>query len=130
VQFDALQFYPIYRGVITTLSKHQTGQNVKQCCIVDLNKTDITSVTFFCLYTEERSCNQRCCGKAESITYSECVIVALDIQHATRMRHTILTSVACLPVQYFPTLSHKLQYFREKDIGHKMSSLIFSTIFA
>ena len=34
-------------------------------------------------------------GKAIIITYSECVSVALVIQHAKRVRHTILPSVAC-----------------------------------
>ena len=38
--------------------------------------------------------NQRCGGKAISITYSECVSVALDIQHEMRMRRCVLSSVA------------------------------------
>ena len=37
-----------------------------------------------------RSCNDRCRGKAISITYSECVSVALVIQHAMRMRHIVV----------------------------------------
>jgi len=41
-----------------------------------------------------------------SITYSECVFVALVSQHAP--------SVACLALQYFSTLSHKWDDFREK----------------
>jgi hypothetical protein len=40
-------------------------------------------------------------GKAISITYCECVSVALVIQHAKRMRRIILSSVACLAVPYF-----------------------------
>jgi len=48
------------------------------------------------------------------------VFVALGIQHAMRMRRTILSFVACLAVQYFPTLSHKWLDFREKGTEHKM----------
>jgi len=50
----------------------------------------------------ERSCNHSCCGKATSITYSECVFAALVIQHTMRMRHVILSSVASPPLQHFP----------------------------
>ena len=36
-----------------------------------------------------------CCGTAISITYCECVFVALVIHHAMHMRHIILSPVAC-----------------------------------
>jgi hypothetical protein len=39
---------------------------------------------------EARSRNHCCCGKAISITYSECVSVALVIQHSKHMRRIIL----------------------------------------
>jgi hypothetical protein len=38
---------------------------------------------------EERSCNQSSSGKVVNITHSECVSVALVIQHAMRMRHIV-----------------------------------------
>jgi len=38
---------------------------------------------------EARSCKHCCCGKATSITYSDCVSVALGILHAMRMRRTV-----------------------------------------
>jgi hypothetical protein len=46
--------------------------------------------------------NLFCSGNAISITYSECVFVALRIQHAVRMRRIILSFVVYLAVPYFP----------------------------
>jgi hypothetical protein len=56
---------------------------------------------------EVRSRNNCYRGKAISITYTECVSVALVIQHAKRMRRIILSPVACLTVPYFSTLTRK-----------------------
>jgi hypothetical protein len=63
---------------------------------------------------EEHSHNHCCCGKAISIMYSECVSVALAIQHAKHMCHIILLSVTCQAVPYFSTLSHKQHIFGKK----------------
>ena len=44
---------------------------------------------------EARSCNSCYSGKAVSITYSECVFVALRIQYAMRMRHILMCGLPC-----------------------------------
>jgi hypothetical protein len=52
--------------------------------------------------TEARSCNHCYHEKAKSITYSECVFVALCIQHVNCTRPVTVSSVACIVLQIFP----------------------------
>jgi hypothetical protein len=59
-----------------------------------------------------------CSGKAISITYSECVFIALSIQHAMCIRHIFILVRPGL--QYFSTLSHKRHISRKKVFEHKM----------
>jgi len=69
---------------------------------------------------ERRSRNDYCRGKAKSITYSECVSIALVIQRAKRMLRTVLSPAVCLAVPYFATLSPNRHDFREKVTEYKM----------
>ena len=49
-----------------------------------------TRQTMYVLHNiEARLCNHCCSGKAISITYSECVSVAVYIQNAKRMHHSV-----------------------------------------
>jgi hypothetical protein len=54
---------------------------------------------------EARLCNHCCSGRAISITHSECVFVALGIQHATHISHTVICGLSGSTI--FSTLSHK-----------------------
>jgi hypothetical protein len=56
---------------------------------------------------EARSPNQFYHGKVISITYSQCMCVALLNKHTKRMRPIVLPCVSCLTMPHFCTLSHK-----------------------
>jgi hypothetical protein len=61
-----------------------------------------------------------------------CVCVFLSLLSGTRIvpypRATMLPSVACSDVRYFPTLSHKRYDFRTNIIEHKMCSDVLLTV--
>ena len=73
--------------------------------------------------------NHCCSGKAIRIIHSECVSVALGIQHAVPMRNIILPSVACLAVPRVSTFSKKRHDFQKTIMEHKTCASIFSTIY-
>jgi hypothetical protein len=62
---------------------------------------------------EVRSRNNFYRGRTLSTTYSECVSVALVMQHAKRTRRILLSYVACVAVQYFSTLFSIRHDFRK-----------------
>ena len=47
-----------------------------------------------------------------TVTYSECVSVALVIQHGKRMRHVVLSFVDRLAQPYYLIFSHKQHEFQ------------------
>ena len=74
---------------------------------------------------------KHCCRiKAISIVYPECVFVALGILHAMRMLRIILSSVACMTVQY-SWHHNRRQYFRKKNFflqGHGYSQCLKGSV--
>jgi hypothetical protein len=51
---------------------------------------------------EARLLNPLLPWKSNDITYSECVFVALDIQHGRRMRGSVLSFMACPAIPFLP----------------------------
>ena len=78
--------------------------------------------------SEACSCKPLFRGKATSITYTQCMCVALIAQHAKRMRRAVLSSVVSLALQHFSNLIRKRHDFRGKVVEHKTCVLIFSII--
>ena len=79
---------------------------------------------------QARSRKHCCHGKAITDTYSECMSVALVIQHVMRMRPIILSSMAYPAVQcFFHIMSQEAQVSKKNIIGHKMCVSSFSTNF-
>jgi hypothetical protein len=66
-----------------------------------------------------RSCKHCCSGKAISITYSECISVALNIQQEMHMRHI---AICGLPrsITFFHITSQITRVFNKHFIQHKM----------
>ena len=59
---------------------------------------------------KKRSCDHCCRDISVSITYSECVFLALFTQHSKRMHRIILPSVACPALPYFQLISYSRQH--------------------
>ena len=68
--------------------------------------------------------------KSKNITHYECVFVALVNQHATRLHHIMLSSVAFLAVSTVSTFSHKGTIFEKKKITEQKTYFEFRNKFA
>jgi hypothetical protein len=75
-----------------------------------------------------RSCNHCCHGEAISITYSECVFVALGSQHAYACALLCCHGLSASTI--FSSLSRNRHDFTRKVIEHKMCVVIFFYKFA
>jgi hypothetical protein len=76
---------------------------------------------------EALSCNHSGRGKAVNVSFSECVPLAFVIQNEMRMRRIILSSVACLALPYFSTLSHKRHDLGKQLLKTKYVLIFFTT---
>ena len=75
--------------------------------------------------TEALSCNHGYGGKAISITYAECVLVVLGIEHAIRMRNIVICGLSGSSMFF-----HIISSFSKKNvIEHETRSLIFFIVF-
>jgi hypothetical protein len=101
-----------------------TDCGVSRLLISDWKQCQISKATHAQTQKWGASRNRCCRGKAIGFTYSECVSVALVIQHAKPMRRVMLTSVACLAVPYLTDGT-----FVQELLNKKMCIFIFSTTF-
>jgi hypothetical protein len=78
----------------------------------------VNNTVFVWRYTEARSCNHCCSGKAKSITQVVCAFVALVIQHAMSMRHIIICGLHHSN-NIFPHYLKKARFSKNKSLNIK-----------
>ena len=121
--------YPIPRYKKKSCTSNGKRFLLRLSALSDWIMTSVLTRQSTCVWRNIEACshNHYCPRKAISITCSECVSLALVIQHAIRMRRIILSSVACLAVPCFSMLSHKRYDFRgEKKLLNTKGVFWFS----
>jgi hypothetical protein len=77
---------------------------------------------------EVLACKHCYSRKTISVSYSRCVLVALGIQNAMRMRHIVLFGLTCCTI-FYHIISQKVG-FRKKSYKYKTCVLTLSTTFS
>jgi hypothetical protein len=67
---------------------------------------------------EMLACNHFCSGKAIIITYSECVCVALGIQHVIHMHHSVIRGLSNSTI-FFDIISKTARFSGKKKLKTK-----------
>jgi len=123
------------RGMTVSLclrNKSADGSEVTECrkrCTCEIRLDNTREVMCVKANIEARSRNH--CGRRKpiSVTNSVCLSATLIIQHANRMRCSIMSSVACPALQNFSAIYHKRRDYRENVIEYSKCVLNFSTPF-
>ena len=78
--------------------------------------------------TEARSRNHCCSGKWISIAYSECVFVALGLQHAMRMCHIVICVLSDSTI-FFRIISQMPQISKRKKNNNDEHKMCFDFLY-
>ena len=106
---------------------HVSGSSsVPQQVFIHCTFSNGTSHRFVDSFRAGPSCNHCCSEKSVINTYSECVFIALGIQHAMRMRHIVICSLRVSTIFY--TLPHKRHDCRKKKLLNTKCVFWFSLL--